>query len=226
MALAAEDHDHREDAIKRELISRLICETVQSAVDEGKSSTEGGQLALERILSRHWEYDYLRFFAASAIADHWRTYAVRPEQERWKRAMDAVSMPPHVMTGQLVAPAIDELKPMGDLPVPRVDPVIEQHGRPDAVSVLSKDIERLLQTPMRVAGIWARVGELKRKDVLTLRDENRERALAVLAGLKNHRARLVRIASRFENDAEDLRDLVLTGRISHDELRACFESER
>jgi hypothetical protein len=212
--VAAEAPSHRTSTIQRDLIIRLVCETIQEAVDAGRTPQQGGEDALARLTGRGWTQAWLDLFGPAALASQWRQFAVEPQRERFYRAADVMqpSQPSHAR------PPLEQTgHPMqsdGRMSAPEV-----AHGRPSAVSLLSRDLESLLRTNLRLAGIWVKAGELRRKDIVTMRDEMRERALATLAGFKQRRARLMRLFEYFENDAEDLRSLVAGGRIGLEELR-------
>lgn len=211
----------REESVLRDLIQRLVCDVVQEEVDKGRSPREGGEIALQRLIGRRWDGAWMRLFGGSALATQWRALVVQPERERFYRATELISEAPEpvVERVQRTTETLVEPAPLLSSPEPRI-----RHGRDDSVSILSKDIEALLATNMRVVGIWVRAGELRRKDVVTLRDTMREHAKAVVAGYKLRRARLQRVAAYFEDDVSDLRGLVVSGRISHEELRAFLDA--
>jgi len=217
-----------------DLILETICETVQHAVDSGKGSEAGGWLAVEKIIDRNWDRDFVRLFGPSLAAHLWRTRSVKPEQDRLRRAFSSVSdLPtppvpvptPPSPEPPAVGQAASWLSPIKSMPEPQPASG-EGHGRESAVSILSKDIERLLKTPITVAGLWTTVGELHRKDILQLGQEKRERARNHLLNMRRERQALERVTHYFRGDQETLRGVVTSGRLSQTELRAAFGNTR
>lgn len=245
-----------DERLLRDLITRLVCERVQEAVDNGEKPQEGGRRALESLVARGWDKTWMRLFGPSALASQWQSLIVDQERRRFYASLEGVAEAPIVpsveaeerttvevmLPGQplpsaprAVTPPFEEavvesagLFVLPDSRVPAPPQAVEpsRHGRESAVSILSRDIELLLATNLRVAGIPTTAGELRKADVLTIMAETRERASAYLAGYKRRAASLKRLSTYFEDDATYLRTLISVGRINATELRVFVDAIR